>query len=368
MMSSMWGKNIKISLFGESHGKAIGVTIDGVKAGFEIDVFELKKFMNRRISKNTKISTSRQEQDEFEFISGIFNGKTNGAPICAMIKNKYINSKNYEELKDIARPSHADFTGFIKYNGYNDFRGGGHFSGRLTAPLVLAGGICVQVLNNLNIYLSSHINSIKDIKDDKFDFENINIETFENLNSQEFPLLNQEKKILMEQEIYNAKQKLDSVGGTIETCVINLPVGLGNPIFENVESKISSMIFAIPSVKGVEFGEGFNSTKLFGSENNDEFEIIEKKIKTKTNNSGGILGGITSGMPLIVKTAIKPTPSIGKSQQTINLKTNQQTNIEIKGRHDPCIVPRAVVCVEAGIAISILDLIYDGGIYEFRSV
>lgn len=377
-MSSMWGKNLKISIFGESHGLGVGIVIDGLESGFEIDLDKLKEQMDRRKPGKNKLSTSRKEDDIPDIVSGFFEGKTTGTPLCAFIKNKDRKSTDYTQIMNNFRPGHADYTGFVRYNGFNDYRGGGHFSGRLTAPIVFAGAICRQILEKKGIKIISHIKSIKNINDLNFDYTNIDKEIIKRLTKSEFPLIDKGLEEIMKQEILKAKENLDSVGGKIECAVLGLNAGIGSPMFESVESVISSMMFSIPAVKGIEFGEGFKISEMYGSEANDEmFVDDEKNIKSYTNNNGGIIGGITNGMPLIFTVAIKPTPSIAKSQKTVDI-TNirnksienntdikndnmdiKNTEIKITGRHDPCIVQRAVSVIESATAIAILDMIYD---------
>ena len=361
LMSSIWGKQIQISIFGESHGEAIGVTIDGIKAGEKIDFDHINKQMKRRAPARDDTTSSRKEDDNVKILSGILNGCTTGSPICAIIKNINANSIDYNELTSIARPGHADYTAHIKYNGFQDVRGGGHFSGRLTAPLTFAGSICQQILMKKNIKIAAHIQSIKDIQDSKFDPINIQESLIDDLASQNFPTIDKDIKIAMKNIIKNAREKRDSVGGIIECAVIGIPAGIGNPMFNGIENCISSIVFGIPAVKGIEFGLGFDSSYMYGSDNNDEFYNNDGEIRTKTNNHGGILGGISSGMPIIFRVAIKPTPSIGIKQHTINLSNKINSTIEIKGRHDPCIVSRAVPIIEAATSISILELLYEDG-------
>ena len=290
-------------------------------------------------------------------LSGIFNGKTTGAPLAAIIENSNTKSKDYSELKIKMRPSHSDYPAMIKYDGYNDYRGGGHFSGRLTAMFVFAGAVCKEILKQRDIYVGSHIKSIRNVKDDSFDKTNITKELLDNLRENRFPTLNKNVVDEMQKEILDAKNDLDSVGGVIEAAIINLPAGIGDPMFNSVESVLSHMLFSIPAVKGVEFGEGFNIATLRGSEANDSYYIEDGKIKTYTNNNGGILGGITNGMPVVFSLAIKPTPSISKPQKTVNVETMENDILEIHGRHDPCIVQRAVPVVECAAAVAILDIL-----------
>lgn len=358
-MSSIWGNKLKISIFGESHGEGIGVTIDGFPSGFEIDLDFINNQMNRRRTGKNKLSTSRNEADKLNIISGIFNGRTTGAPICCIIYNEDKKSKDYEKIKNLPRPGHSDYTASIKYNDFNDYRGGGHFSGRLTAPLVFAGALCMSILQkNYNVFIASHIQSIHGVEDEKLKLSDINKEGFEKLSNMDFPVLSHEQGEIMKNEILIAKDKLDSVGGIVETFVINMPVGIGEPMFDSVESRLSHMMFSIPAVKGIEFGDGFEFAKLYGSEANDEYYINDKgEIRTATNSNGGILGGLTTGMPITFKTCIKPTPSIAKEQKTVNLENKENDLIRIEGRHDPCIVGRAVPVIECATAIVLLDFI-----------
>lgn len=357
-MSNSFGKKIKVTLYGESHGKSIGCIIEGLPAGIQLDFEFIKKEMNRRIPGKNKFSTQRKEKDNFIIESGYFNDRTTGTPLCIRIENKDTQSKDYELLKNLMRPSHADYPGNIKYKGFNDYRGGGSFSGRITAPLVFVGAISKLILKNYGIYIGTHILSIKNIEDKKFNPLGEDIFFLENLLEKEFPVIDDNKISLMKDEILKAKEKKDSVGGTVECIVNNLPVGLGCPFFDSVESKISHGIFSIPSIKSIEFGEGFNISKLHGSQANDELYYDKNKvIKTKTNNNGGILGGLTNGMPIIFRVAIKPTPSISLPQHTINISTKKNEILEICGRHDPCIVPRILPVIEGVTAWIILDMI-----------
>lgn len=356
-MSGMWGNNIKVSIFGESHGNAIGITIDGLPSGFELDLDMIDVEMKRRAPGRSSLSTARKESDIPEILSGYFNGKTTGTPLCGIIRNGDQHSKDYGKLKDLMRPGHADYTGAVKYSGFNDYRGGGHFSGRITAPLVFAGAICKQILASKGIEIGAHVKSIKNIKDKSFDYTNISNEQLKELRSKELPLLDPSKEEEMRNVILEAKNDLNSVGGVIECAVVGIEAGLGDPFFDSVESRLSHLLFSVPAVKGVEFGLGFKITELYGSESNDSFYYEGEKVKTKTNNNGGILGGITNGMPIIFKTAIKPTPSISRKQDTINISTKKNEELEIVGRHDPCIVQRAIPVIEAVAAIGILDLI-----------
>lgn len=356
-MSGVWGNKIKYSIFGESHGNAIGITIDGLPSGVELNTEEINREMRRRAPGKNKFSTARQEKDEFEILSGYFNGKTTGTPLCAIIRNSDQHSKDYEKTKNLMRPGHADYTGFVKYSGYNDYRGGGHFSGRITAPIVIAGAIAKQILKKKGIIVGSHIKSIGTIEDNFFDEIELNSDFLESLSYVEFPTINKDKALEMQQEILLAREDRDSVGGVVECAILNLPTGIGSPFFGSVESILSSLLFSIPAVKGVEFGAGFSISKMKGSEANDQFYIEEDIVRTYTNNNGGILGGITSGMPVIFRAAFKPTPSIAKEQKTVDIQEKMETTIEIHGRHDPCIVQRAVPVVEAVAAMGILEML-----------
>lgn len=355
-MSSMTGKNIKISIFGQSHSQGIGVVIDGLPAGIKIDMEQVYAFMARRAPGNNAMSTSRKEADKPEIISGVVENTTCGAPLCAVIRNTNTRSGDYSNLKDCPRPSHADFAAGVRYNGFNDVSGGGHFSGRLTAPLCFAGNICMQILKAQNIDIKAHIYSISNIKDKPFDLVNI---TDCNIASKDFPVIDDDLGKKMIDKIIEAKSQADSVGGIIECAVTGIDAGYGDPMFEGVENIIAKNIFAVPAVKGIEFGNGFECTKLLGSENNDPYTIKNGKVMTETNNAGGITGGITTGMPIVFRTAMKPTPSIGKEQKSISISNNENTTLVIKGRHDPCIVQRAVPVIEAVTAISILDIIME---------
>ena len=356
-MSSNFGERVKISIFGQSHSDAIGVTIDGLPAGEYIDMEQVQAFLQRRAPGQNAYSTTRKEADIPKVVSGLFQERTCGAPICAMIENTNTRSKDYSNLRKMPRPGHADYTAAVKYKGFQDYRGGGHFSGRLTAPFCFAGAVCMQILERKGIAIGAHIASIKHCKDAAWDTVHITAEELKSVTQKPFPTIDDKAGEEMQDVIAQAKAEQNSVGGVIEVVAVGLPVGLGEPMFDGVESKIASLLYAIPAVKGVEFGAGFAASEMMGSENNDDFYYdIDGTVKTKTNNHGGSLGGISSGMPLVVRVAFKPTPSISQEQQTIGLETKQNETLRIVGRHDPCIVPRAVPCVEAAIAIALLDL------------
>lgn len=348
-MSSYYGENLKLSIFGQSHSAAVGMTLDHIPAGLPVNTQALQEFLNRRAPGQNDWSTPRKETDHPEFLSGIVDGYTCGAPIAAIIPNTNTRSGDYANLKDCPRPGHADFTAQIKYGGFQDAAGGGHFSGRLTAPMCIAGGLCKQWLAEMGITIAAHIVAIGDIQDARFDPVNPEIDRIYQL----FPVLNSDSGDKMRQEIARAKAEGDSVDGSIECAVCGLPAGIGEPIFGGVESRIAQIIYGIPAVKGLEFGQ----TLHYGSCNNDEFTIENGKIITKTNHAGGILGGITNGMPLIFTVRFKPTPSIARMQQSVSCTQMTQQPLTIQGRHDPCIVPRAVPVVEAAAAIALFDMI-----------
>ena len=355
-MSANWGHNIELSLFGESHGEAIGVVIGNLPAGVRLDMEAIRWFMKRRAPGQNKMSTPRQEKDEVQIVSGLLDGVTTGAPLCAMIHNSDQHSKDYSELKVKMRPGHSDYPAYIKYHGYNDVRGGGHFSGRLTAPLVFAGSVARQILLEKGIVIGAHIQSIHETYDQSFPVD-IDETLLKQLSSQLYPTIDTAVFPKMQKEIEDARQQQDSVGGSIECAILNVPAGIGNPFFDSIESHLSSLLFSIPAVKSVSFGSGEAMTKMYGHEANDNYYYQNGQVKTKTNHNGGITGGISNGMPIIIKVGIKPTPSISQVQQTVNVKTQTDTQIQVKGRHDPCIVPRAVVVVESMAALGILDMI-----------
>lgn len=354
-MSSLFNGGISVSIFGESHGKGIGVVMDNLPAGEPIDLDEIGVFMARRAPKKDGTSTMRSEKDIPDILSGFYEGKTTGTPLAAVIFNIDQHSKDYGNISHIARPAHADYTGFLRYNGANDPRGGGHFSGRITAPLVFAGAVCAQILKRRGITTGAHIRSIKGISDEAFDPMNVTADQLEAVKSRSFPVLSDEAEEKMRAEILSARNNLDSVGGVIECAAVGFPAGVGSPMLDGLENVISRLVFAIPAVKGIEFGNGFSCAELFGSENNDEFALKDGKVVTLTNNHGGILGGISSGMPIIFRAAFKPTPSISRPQNSVDFKKMTEQELVIKGRHDPCVVPRAVPCVEAALNIALVS-------------
>lgn len=358
-MSSVFNGGITVSLFGESHGRGIGVVMDNLPAGEEIDIDKLAAFMARRAPKKDGTSTTRNEKDIPEIMSGLYNGKTTGTPLSAVIFNTDQHSSDYGNISHIARPAHADYTGFLRYNGANDPRGGGHFSGRITAPLVFAGAVCGQILAHRGITTGAHIRSIKNVSDESFDPVNVTAEQLEAVKSRPFPTISEKAEQEMREVIDNARMSLDSVGGVVECAAVGFPAGVGSPMMDGLENIIAQLVFAIPAVKGIEFGNGFGCAELFGSENNDEFALQDGQIVTKTNNHGGILGGISSGMPIIFRAAFKPTPSISRPQNSVDFKEMTEQELVIKGRHDPCVVPRAVPCVESALNIALLSALND---------
>lgn len=362
-MSSEFGTLIKISVFGQSHGKAIGVVIDGLPAGETVDTEELQAFLNRRRGGGSPLSTARKEGDVPVFLSGLENGRTCGAPLCAVIENADQHSSDYAGLTDTPRPGHADFTAAVKWGGAADMRGGGHFSGRLTAPLCIAGGIAKQILSRRGIHVGAHLSSVGTEQDDVFPLHPT-ADLFDAVAAKAFPVLSDEAGARMQEAILAARSEGDSLGGIVECAAIGLPAGLGDPMFDGMESRLAAALFGIPAVKGVEFGAGFAFAALRGSHANDPFYEENGVIKTETNNNGGILGGITSGMPLIVRACIKPTPSIGMVQDTLNIRTGKVEPLSIHGRHDPCIVTRAAPVVEAACAVALADLLREAKGYH----
>lgn len=352
-MKNTFGNNVSITLFGESHGEAIGCVLDGIAPGIEIDEDFIKSQMDKRKGINS-ISTLRRESDKVKILSGVFGGKTTGTPIALLIENEAQHSKDYSLTKDIARPSHADFTAECKYHGFQDYRGGGHFSGRITAPIVAAGAICIKALEKKGILIGTHISSCGEIKDR--DFADL-FEDIKRLQRSDMPVLDEKAGKEMLRLIEKTRDDLDSVGGILTTAILGVPAGIGEPWFDTVESMLSHALFSIPAVKGVEFGSGFDFAKMKGSDANDSFFIKDGSVKTKTNHNGGVNGGITNGMPIVFSCAVKPTPSIYKAQKTVNFKRNEDTTLEIKGRHDPAIIHRARVVVDSVAAIVICDLL-----------
>lgn len=366
-MGSTWGNQLKISVFGESHGQGIGVVIDGFPAGLAYDPALIGRELARRAPGQSSLTTSRKEEDKPIILSGMLDGTTTGAPICIMIPNNDTHSKDYENLRTVPRPSHSDYTGQLRYRGYNDIRGGGHFSGRLTAPIVFAGALCKDFLRkNHNIEIGSHIYSVGKAADRPFDPVNTDRELLARLQQEALPLLNHDVQEEIRETVEQARKELDSVGGIIECAVVGASAGIGSPMFQNVESRIASMLYSVPAVKGVEFGSGFAVTGMRGSEANDCYIMENGSIRTGTNHNGGISGGITTGMPIIVRAAIKPTPSISREQSTLNLETGLEEKLQIHGRHDPCIAMRAPVVIEAAVAVAMMDLYLEAFGYDAK--
>lgn len=367
-MASEFGKNIKVSIFGQSHSAAIGGVIDGLPAGEELDLDTLQSFLARRAPGGKAYGTARTEADAPELLSGLLETerpgiyRTCGAPLAFLIRNKDTRSGDYDNLRRVPRPGHSDFTAFFKYQGFQDIRGGGHFSGRLTAPLCFAGGVALQILKRRGILIGAHIKAIGEIEDKSFPPLAEDANDLLLPGQKPFAVIDEEAGQKMQACIAAAKAAQDSVGGVIELCAAGLPVGLGAPMFDGVENRLAAVLFGIPAVKGVEFGEGFHAALLKGSENNDAYYVRDDgRIAAQTNHAGGILGGITNGMPLLLRVAIKPTPSISQEQDSVDLFARKDEKLIVKGRHDPCIVPRAVPCVEAAAAVTLLDLMLECG-------
>ncbi len=356
-MSSQIGDRIKLSLFGESHGEMIGCTLQELPAGEPIDWEAVAVQMARRAPGNDPTATARKEADVPQVVSGYYAGQTTGTPLTAVIVNENTRSADYAAQVTVPRPGHADYTGFVRYGGAGDIRGGGHFSGRLTAPLVFAGAVCRQILKRRGVTIGAHILQIGQVRDESFEAVQVEEETLERLSVSPFALLDPAREQAMRREVEAARQAADSVGGVIELAVTGLPAGLGSPMFDGVENKLAAMLFGIPAVKGVEFGDGFALAAMRGSAANDSQQYDEDgRLTVRTNHNGGILGGITNGAPLILRAAIKPTPSIAQVQASVDLKEHKNTTTVIQGRHDPCIVPRAVPVAEAAVAVALLDL------------
>ncbi len=362
-MSSIWGNNIKLSIFGESHSRGIGGVIDNLPPGIEIDMEEIKFELKRRQTGSSALATARKEPDIPEILSGVVNGRTTGTPLAFVIYNSDQHSKDYDNLKTTARPSHADYTGYLRYKGFNDHRGGGHFSGRLTAPLVFAGAVAKCALKQKGIYTVSRIKSIMDIEDAPWDLDNMSTDKANALKNMILPTVSPDAAKKMEERVLQLKGELDSAGGVIECAIMNMEKGIGNPIFDAFESRLSSLIFSVPAVKGLEFGEGFNVTKMRGSEANDTLYTDGENIYTRTNHDGGINGGITNGMPIVFKTAIKPTASISREQDSVNFVEKTNEKLTIQGRHDACIVVRAVSVIDACAALCAFDYLVEAKMF-----
>lgn len=370
-MSSFWGNKLHISIFGESHGSAIGVVIDSPPPGEQLDHEMIAHFMERRAPGRTPWSTPRKESDIPEILSGYFNDHTTGTPLTAMIRNSDMHSRDYENLAFIPRPGHADLTGSIRYKGYNDLRGGGHFSGRLTAPICYAGAVSLQILQRKGIQIYARIKEIEGISDSAVDMAHPPLSKLSLLQDKVFPTLDDAAGLSMIQAVEKARMEEDSVGGIVECFIFGLPAGIGDPMFGGLEPKLASMLYAIPAVKALSFGSGFDACRMRASVNNDSPYYSDQRdkrsISYRTNHSGGIDGGISNGMPVVFQIGIKPTPSISREQDSVSLTEKIETKLHVKGRHDPCIVPRAVPVAEAAAAIVLLDTLMDAGWFGGRN-
>jgi chorismate synthase len=359
-MSSSFGTNLRIQIFGQSHSKALGIVIDGLPAGIEPDMERIQSWLRRRSPGQSATASPRKEADVPDILSGLSDGRTCGAPLCAVLYNQDARSQDYDDFRHVPRPGHADFTAFVKTGGANDYRGGGHYSGRLMAPLVFAGALCAQLLEEEGIAIGAHIASVGPVEDAPFDPVHATEGQLKAAQEARFPTLDPHAGEEMEKHILDASARNDSVGGIVECCILGLPPGLGDPIFDGLENRIAAAVFGIPAVKGVEFGAGFDAALSAGSVNNDAFYYDEDRVRTRTNHNGGILGGHATGMPVLFRAAFKPTPSIGLEQESVDLTTGKPARITVRGRHDPCVVPRAVPCVEAAAAVAVYDLLLGG--------
>lgn len=352
------GKEFVITCFGESHGRCVGAIIDGCPAGLPLTEEDIQKDLDKRLPPNREIVSARREKDIVEILSGTYEGFTTGAPICALVWNKQVISGDYDSIKDKPRPGHADYPARIKYMGFNDYRGGGRFSGRITVAFVIAGAVAKKLLDVFGVEVLAYTTAIGNVElRVALSLGDVRENTYANSVRCPDPDVAEE----MEETILSAKKEGDSVGGIVECVAFNLPVGVGEPIFDSLDADIAKMLFDIPAVKGVEFGVGFEAAKMKGSENNDPYVMCDDEIELLNNNAGGVLGGLSSGMPLVVRVAVKPTSSISKEQKTVDLSKMEETTIQVQGRHDPCIVPKAVPVVEASVAIVLVDQLIRGG-------
>ena len=358
-MKNTFGNAVTVTIFGESHGAAIGAVVDGLAAGIPVDNTYLAAQMDRRRARGDGLSTARTEADQIELLSGVYNGHTTGTPVTMVVRNTNTRSGDYAKTADLLRPGHADLTAYAKYGGWQDARGGGHFSGRITAAVVAAGALCRSVLESKGVVIATHLRSCGGVEDLEFssDVQTLRSQQ-EKLNNMDFAVLSEASGAAMQIAIRAAAAEGDSVGGVLETAVTGLEAGLGEPFFDSVESTLARLLFSVPAVKGVEFGAGFGAANMRGSENNDPFTVKDGNVVTQTNHAGGILGGITNGMPLVFRLAFKPTPSIAREQQTVSMSKKQVEELVVTGRHDPCIVPRAVPVVEAVTALVLSDLLF----------
>ena len=358
-MRSTWGNNLQLTIFGESHGLAIGVVVDGLPIGLSVDEEAVARDMARRAPGQDPTATARREADRVRIVSGLYRGHTTGAPLCGLIENTNVRSGDYEAMQRLMRPGHADYAGYVKYRGMNDPRGGGHFSGRLTAPLVFAGALCRQALAARGIEVGAHIASIAGVEDAPMDPVGVDAQTLRALRDARFALLDPAREAAMRARVEEARLAGDSVGGSIEVAAVGVPAGLGAPFFDSLESTLAHLLFSIPAVKGVAFGDGFGLCAMRGSGANDAMRMQDGRVTCETNHNGGVTGGITNGMPVVCRVAVKPTPSIARPQRTVDVSCMADAQMEIRGRHDPCIVPRAVPVVESAMLLALTDLLLE---------
>lgn len=358
-MRSTWGNNLQLTIFGESHGPAIGVVVDGLPIGLSVDEEAVARDMARRAPGQDPTATARREADRVRIVSGLYRGHTTGAPLCGLIENTNVRSGDYEAMQRLMRPGHADYAGYVKYRGMNDPRGGGHFSGRLTAPLVFAGALCRQALAARGIEVGAHIASIAGVEDAPMDPVGVDAQTLRALREARFALLDPAREAAMRARVEEARLAGDSVGGSIEVAAVGVPAGLGAPFFDSLESTLAHLLFSIPAVKGVAFGDGFGLCAMRGSGANDAMRMQDGRVTCETNHNGGVTGGITNGMPVVCRVAVKPTPSIARPQRTVDVSCMADAQMEIRGRHDPCIVPRAVPVVESAMLLALTDLLLE---------
>ena len=365
-MASVFGNVIHLSIFGQSHSPAIGCSLDGLPAGIELDLDALQRFLDRRAPGRSDTATMRREADAPEFIAGVTDGRTDGAPLAAIIRNADTRSGDYAGLRRVPRPGHADFPARIKYRNMHDVAGGGHFSGRLTAPLCVAGGIALQALEGCGVRVAAHIANLgpEGIPDEPLNPMEADPGQLAAIASNELPCIDADAASRMREAILSARSELDSIGGVVECAAYGMPAGVGDPMFDGIENRIARIAFGIPAVKGVDFGAGFGAAYLTGSENNDAYRMVGGAVRTETNRAGGILGGITTGAPVVWQMAVKPTPSIGRVQRSVDMDEGADTELTVRGRHDPCIVPRAVPVAEAACALALLDALLEDGRFQ----
>ena len=365
-MASVFGNVIHLSIFGQSHSPAIGCSLDGLPAGIELDLDALQRFLDRRAPGRSDTATMRREADAPEFVAGVTDGRTDGAPLAAIIRNADTRSGDYAGLRRVPRPGHADFPARIKYRNMHDVAGGGHFSGRLTAPLCVAGGIALQALEGCGVRVAAHIANLgpEGIPDEPLNPMEADPGQLAAIASHELPCIDADAASRMREAILSARSELDSIGGVVECAAYGMPTGVGDPMFDGIENRIARIAFGIPAVKGVDFGAGFGAAYLKGSENNDAYRMVGGAVRTETNRAGGILGGITTGAPVVWQMAVKPTPSIGRAQRSVDMDEGADTELTVRGRHDPCIVPRAVPVAEAACALALLDALLEDGRFQ----